>query len=504
MAKTVVGLFDTFAEAQNVIQSLIDTGVRREDISVVANDRNQIDTISGTTTHADSSASAEGAGAGAVGGTVIGGVLGLLVGLGVLAIPGIGPVLAAGSLATTLGSTALGAGIGAAAGGLVGALVGAGVPEEEAHVYSEGVRRGGTLLTVTADDTVADRVYDVMQQAGAVDIRERSTTYRSGGWDRFDPNGQPYDRGDSVGDDWKESSKVGTGGGTVAGAAAGAAVGSVGGPVGTVIGGIAGAAAGAGLGAAGDVAGRNIEETADDGMPRTGTSNTSTRHRSIYDVPSSERTMTGEPRPGASSVSGLSDLTASRGSLTGDQGAIAGSMDTMPRTGSMDNAAGDVRNDWEESSKVGTGGGALAGAAAGAAIGSAGGPVGTVIGGIAGAATGAGVGAAGDVAGENIEDTADGDYNVPRERAVGGFDNYDLDFRRDYDVNYATSGYTYDQYQAIYRYGYDLGADQRYISRDWDVIETDARRAWEERNPGTWERFKDAVRMGWDKARGLV
>jgi uncharacterized membrane protein len=271
VAKTIVGLFDTYSDASNVVQSLIDNGFSRNDISVVAQNEN-VDRGH----EVGSSSTAEAAGAGAVGGTVVGGLVGLLVGVGALTIPGIGPVLAAGPLAAAIGSTALGAGIGAAAGGLVGALIGAGVPEDDANFYAEGVRRGGTLVTVTADDMMADNAYSIMQRHGAVDINERGSQYRSGGWDRFDPNAGPYTRSDTATDaytrrssvgtgaeeDWQDSSKVGTAGGTVAGAASGAAMGSVAGPVGTVVGGVAGAAVGAGVGAAGDVAGERAEDSA--------------------------------------------------------------------------------------------------------------------------------------------------------------------------------------------------------------------------------------------------
>jgi uncharacterized protein YcfJ len=129
----------------------------------------------------------------------------------------------------------------------------------------------------------------------------------------------------------------------------------------------------------------------------------------------------------------------------------------------------------------------VAGAATGAAIGSVGGPVGTAIGGVAGAVTGAGVGAAGDVAGESAEDA---------------FSRYDNDFRTHYQTNATNAGYTYDQYAPVYRYGYGLANDPMYRDRDWSTIEMDARTRWEERNPGTWEQFKDSVRYAWDKARG--
>jgi hypothetical protein len=261
MAKTIVGLFDTFSQAQRVVDDLTSAGIDRSNISLVR--RNRDDGIATTTTDMGDTTTADAVGAGAIGGGVLGGTLGLLVGIGALVIPGIGPVIAAGPLAAALGSAAVGAGIGAAAGGLIGALVGAGVPEEEAHVYAEGVRRGGTLVTVNADDMMADRVYSIMRGAGAADINTKATGWRSEGWSRFDERAEPYPLSD-VDDTWERSSKIGTTGGAVAGAATGAAMGSAAGPVGTVIGGAAGAAVGAGVGAAGDVAGESLEDNVEE------------------------------------------------------------------------------------------------------------------------------------------------------------------------------------------------------------------------------------------------
>jgi hypothetical protein len=148
----------------------------------------------------------------------------------------------------------VGAGVGAATGGVLGALIGAGIPEEDAHYYAEGVRRGGTLVTVSTDDVSGNTVYNIMRRHHAVDIDERGTQWRESGWDRFNPDAEPITQ------EWRESSKIGTAAGTAAGAATGAAMGSVAGPAGTVVGGIAGAAAGAGIGAAGDVAGEKAED----------------------------------------------------------------------------------------------------------------------------------------------------------------------------------------------------------------------------------------------------
>jgi len=273
MALNVVGLFDNRSDAQGAVQALHSAGFSNNDISFVGNNARG-DYGDDTTSTSGGSEAGEGAGIGATGGAVLGGLTGLLVGLGALVIPGIGPVVAAGTLATALGSTAVGAGIGAAAGGLTGALVGAGVPEEDANVYSEGVRRGGALLSVQADsEAEANRAAEVMNQYNVVDIDRRGEQFRSGGWNRFDENAGPYDlasdtsgSGDadsSIGDDdFRRSSKVGATGGAVAGAATGAAIGSAGGPIGTVVGGAAGALTGALGGGAADAAG--VEATDND------------------------------------------------------------------------------------------------------------------------------------------------------------------------------------------------------------------------------------------------
>ncbi len=258
MARTVVGLFDTFAEAQHVVQDLIDNGVRPEDISVLANNAGTQYTTTKAVGDDSASSTAEGAGVGALSGGALGGVLGFLVGVGALAIPGIGPVIAAGPLAAALGAggagALVGAATGAATGGVLGALIGAGIPEEDAHYYAEGVRRGGTLVTVSTDDVSGSTVYNAMRRHQAIDIEERGTQWRESGWNRFDPNADPLTQ------EWRESSKLGTTAGTVAGAATGAAAGSVAGPLGTVAGGVIGAAAGAGLGAAGNIAGEKAED----------------------------------------------------------------------------------------------------------------------------------------------------------------------------------------------------------------------------------------------------
>ncbi|MBU1273043.1 MAG: hypothetical protein KJ827_12720, partial [Alphaproteobacteria bacterium] len=99
---------------------------------------------------------------------------------------GLGPVVAGGWLLATAMGAVTGAGIGATAGGLVGSLTSAGVPEHDAHVYAEGVRRGGALVTVRIDDAHAHTAADILQNCGGIDIEDRRQTYQSEGWSRFE------------------------------------------------------------------------------------------------------------------------------------------------------------------------------------------------------------------------------------------------------------------------------------------------------------------------------
>ncbi len=181
--KTVIGLFDYASDAYAAQGDLIGSGLRRERVSVVTSTANRDYRAganpSGAPSH-DHSEAGEGAGLGATAGAIAGGAAGLLASLGLLAIPGIGPILAAGPIIAVL----TGAGIGAAAGGLLGGLIGLGIPEHEAEIYAEGVNRGGTLVTVDTDDADADRIAAVLSQHNAVDIDKRASEWETAGWSR--------------------------------------------------------------------------------------------------------------------------------------------------------------------------------------------------------------------------------------------------------------------------------------------------------------------------------
>jgi hypothetical protein len=109
-----------------------------------------------------------------------------------MAIPGLGPVVAAGWLAATAVGAVAGAVAGGAGGGLIGALTGAGVSDEDANLYAEGVRRGGSLVTAKVDDILAPEAEAILKRSNWVDPIERRTAYNEQGWTTFDDTLDPY------------------------------------------------------------------------------------------------------------------------------------------------------------------------------------------------------------------------------------------------------------------------------------------------------------------------
>jgi hypothetical protein len=178
--RTVCRVYDSYAQARAAVDAVQGAGVPASDVSIVANkyvsaEHADVDEVSDAT---------KGAGIGGA----LGGGAGLLAGLGLLAIPGLGPVVAAGWLA----STAVGAAAGAATGGIVGALVDAGVDRDHAAVYSESVRRGGTMVTVRARDEDAGRIAALLESHKPIDPVVRGAEYRKTGWQTFDEKAPPY------------------------------------------------------------------------------------------------------------------------------------------------------------------------------------------------------------------------------------------------------------------------------------------------------------------------
>ncbi|OKH22429.1 general stress protein [Chroogloeocystis siderophila] len=167
--KRAVGTFSSRTEAESALNALRESGFSMDKVSILAKDSNRNDRVAGVDVQdrnqvkeRGETEAQEGAGIGATTGTVLGGVGGLLVGLEALLIPGVGPFLAGGTIATTLA----GAGVGAAAGSIVGALTGLGIPEEEAQVYSDRIAQGDYLVFIEGTAADIDRAGTILSSRG--------------------------------------------------------------------------------------------------------------------------------------------------------------------------------------------------------------------------------------------------------------------------------------------------------------------------------------------------
>ena len=198
MTVTISRLYNNYSDARVAVDDLEAAGVKHGDISVIASnadnrfERDPKDPKKNLILDRDLDGTddrAEAAGAGAGVGAAVGGAVGLLTGLGLMAIPGVGPVVAAGWLVATL----TGAAAGGATGGVIGALTQGGISKEDADVYAEGLRRGGAVVSARVADADRARFQAVMNRS-AVDVSARGAAYRQGGWKSFDPAASPYTR----------------------------------------------------------------------------------------------------------------------------------------------------------------------------------------------------------------------------------------------------------------------------------------------------------------------
>ncbi|MGE0424794.1 MAG: hypothetical protein AB7O88_21220 [Reyranellaceae bacterium] len=183
MPTTISHIFDSHRRARDAVRALEDAGFPPQAISIAAS-KDAVDAI-GETDHDVGTAAGAGVGA------TLGGGTGLLAALGVVAIPGLGPVIAAGWLAATAAGAVAGATAGAIVGGLVDVLRQAGESEEDAHVYSEAVRRGGTLLVARVEDARAAEARAIIARFDPVDAAARAREYRAQGWRGFDAGAEP-------------------------------------------------------------------------------------------------------------------------------------------------------------------------------------------------------------------------------------------------------------------------------------------------------------------------
>lgn len=165
--RTVSALFSNTLQAKLAVAALVAAGIRTEEISIIS---------SGTGGELTQNATGFAAGTGAV----LGGATGLLTGLGLMAIPGLGPIVAAGWLASTLTGAASGAAIGDIAGNVYRSLIKAGVSETDANIYCAGIEQGGTFLAVRVCDEQYETAEQILEKARSFTDAEANTPSVSG------------------------------------------------------------------------------------------------------------------------------------------------------------------------------------------------------------------------------------------------------------------------------------------------------------------------------------
>src|SRR5690554_3467394 len=207
-SEVVAALFGTTSRAVAALEDLAANGFDRSHINLIANDvEGQYsmyfdDDGNYIASEDDNTTAGEGAAAGGGIGALLGGAGGVIAGLGLIAIPGIGPALAAGPIVAGL----VGAGAGAVAGGLVGAMVNAGMPKEDADRYAEGVRRGGTLLLLRVEPGErATEAHRILHSHDPIDLEDHSRRWQESGWRGYEPDAAPLTRQEILRerDDWR-------------------------------------------------------------------------------------------------------------------------------------------------------------------------------------------------------------------------------------------------------------------------------------------------------------
>jgi hypothetical protein len=489
MDKTVVALFDDISTAEKAVQELVNMGFSRDNISLMAANRDGSDA-------ATTGTAADGAVTGAGIGAVLGGLAGLLIGIGALAIPGIGPIIAAGPLAVALG----GAGLGAAAGGVIGALVDAGVPEDQAEYYAEGVRRGGTLVTVRADEGMTDRATNILNRYGPIDMNQRADSWRETGWAGFDSSaGEYHDTGYTS---TTSTGYTGTGAGST-GYQETQHTGTGSGMTGTGSGTVGSGAGFSGSGRQSEMTGRDVRDTSAAGSAGSGATETSTAGTGAS---SSYGTGTGGTVAGGTGSGHFTDATtgmSTSGSYPASHADTGAGFDASFRSFDKDedyfrqdfqqnfantgyeysyyqpgyrfgyelgtnqrfrdrnwsDIEADVRREWETGHP--------------------------------------------DNAWEDFKDAVQRGWERFKAGVSdlgGGDEDY---FRQDYEQNYRRTGHDYEQYRPGYHYGYDLAREDRFRNYQWSDVEREAQRDWETRFPtNAWNDYRATVQYGWSRGRG--
>lgn len=372
--KTLVRLYDDISIARHVVEGLVDAGFDRQKITLMAYDpygdyAGYVDEIGQPLADAGSETAI-----GASIGGLIGGIGGLLLGLGALTLPGIGPIVAAGPIAAAL----LGAGTGATVGGLVGLLVEADIGEEQATLYAEGVRRGGTLVVLEVNAQDAWRAEEILDRGNPVSLEERAAGWRERGWRGYQPDDEAY--------------------------------------------------------------------TPDEVEMERNFYTFEPIYRHHY-----ERTYASTGRPYSHYEPAYYygyDLVARRGYFdrAWDEVEREARQEWASRgQGAWEEFESAVQHAWEEAHQA-----------------------------------------------------------IDMDEDFEGYDYYDEGFRRHYESTYSTTGSPYATYDTAYHYGYDLANSPYYGDRDWDEIEPEVRRNWEEQTDSPWDSVRDAVSHAWNEVRSFL
>ncbi len=552
---TVVGLFETRDQAVGAVDALKKAGFAADDMSILMRDSGQAADVAVDAGITDSTGDA--AATGALGGGLLGGLAGLVLGAGALAIPGIGPIIAAGPIAAMLTGGALGA----ATGGIIGALTEAGIPEDEATHYQSGVERGGILLSVKAPDGREAEARDVLKRGGLHDLKHHRSKWEKDPKYRYDIEAHPdlsqttkakTKKGDTAMATEKTDLKgtAGTAGGGTAGALAGAGIGAVvGGPVGAAVGAGIGAVTGAAAGATVDYEShepalrKEYESTlakSKKGATAHSWEQVSPAYRyaweshdrpeyqgKAYSQVSSDLkkgwTGTGsyadyEPHVKAAWERRASQTLASGGEAVvpvveeelqvGKRKVEKGAVQVKTRV--TETPVEESVNLHEEHVKVKRravdrpvgdadvaafqeGTIELKESAEEAVVSKKARVVEEVV-----------VSKEGSDKTQTVRDKVrrtDVDVQQVDTPEVVTYESFEPEFRKHHKAHFA-KGSTYDDYAPAYQFGHTLAGDERYRTAEWTTVEPQARKSWEAKHKGTWEEFKDSIRHSWDKVRG--
>ena len=423
MTKIVVGLFDDFNNARDTVDDLLDDGIAAENISVISRDQAAYGGVLPNTGAATET---------------VGGFGDQLVDVNAIDLPGIGRVMIAGPLVEDLGAV----GTGATTRGLTDALIADNIPDDQAQLYAEGVRRGGTLISVITSNDKADDAVGIMTAHNPVDIKNRSDYWQNNDWQGFNANAQPMTPEEIDLDREAYQKDYGTRYGT----------------------------------------NRDVDLDVDrdvDVDEDTETIPLAEEEMRVGKRQTTEgvriHTFTTEKPVREDVELRKEEVDVERHPV--DRPARAEDLDDAFQEKTIEMEATNEEVVAEKRPRV---------------------------------VEELEVKKTGRTEHKTVEDTVRR-QEAEVERTGGedlGFEDRDYDefepmYRDHFNTTFTNTGYTYEDYQPAYQYGYDLANDERYRNRSWNEVEPVARRRWEtEHSHNAWDDFKDAIYQGWYSVTG--